>query len=247
MSRDGETWETVQLEKAAKAVASNGREHLVIGSGYLRILGDKNAIHSKMYGNFERGDVAYGGGQYVLVENNVRMSEDGRRWTSFPIPGSRGFHDVIWFRDQFIAFGSDRTIIRLDCSPTLAYLDPELLTVEVGGAGELEVSLSEPVRSPTEISIETTTPDVLAVPDSIIIPAGSNRARFQVRARTRPINQSPRVTAILPDYLGGGQVDAGVRVVEATAQAAVPDLSPAGRVLLVAVLLCAGALVLRQR
>jgi hypothetical protein len=228
MSRDGESWETVQLDKAAKAVASNGSEHLVLGYGYLLVLGDKNVIHSTSYKNYERGDIAYGGGRFVLVSGgssgSVYLSEDGRSWTSFPMPDIGALYDVIWFRDQFIAFGADRTIIRLDCSPALAYLDPDLLTIEVGEAGELEVSLSEAVRIPTEISIETTTPDVLAVPDSIIIPAGSNRTRFQVRAKTRPINRFPRVTVILPDHLGGGQVYAAVRVIEATAQAAIPDL-----------------------
>ena len=178
-------------------------------------------------------DVTWGDDRFVAVGWDERpdgsrpavvlVSTDGRGWTRFSARGE-ALQRVRWTGTSWLVVGGDRTILTADCLGTLIEVDQQHLQVPHGETIDLEIRLSDPVSVDTLVSVSSSLPREVAVPQTVTILAGSDTAFIPVTGAS--VVAGAVLTVALPEHLGGGTTTA-----LATVQPALwTPRTPSGRV-----------------
>lgn len=214
-SLDGSNWSRMlvssdaDLKGAARGLdgwIAVGEEGTVLASANGEVwLGRRSGVDSHLR------DVAWGNGRFVAVgwddasdgthPGVVLASGDGVHWTRFDAPGE-GLRRVRWTGGSWITAGGDRTLMRTECLGTLIAPEQELVQLRVGETVELAIELSEEVSSDTTLSLSSSRPGRVSVPEAVTVTAQTSTVSVPVTGLG--VVDGAVVTMELPQQLGGG-------------------------------------------
>jgi hypothetical protein len=153
----------------------------------------------------------------------VLASRDGRDWTRLSAPGGE-LKRVRWTGSSWLVVGGDRTIMTADCIGTLIDFEDEHLRVPHEEIVDLVVHLSEDVATDTPVTVSSSMPTDVVVPQTVTVLAGADTVFVPVTGASVVANVV--LTLSLPDHLGGGSATVLVSVEPPEGR----PRTPAGRV-----------------
>jgi hypothetical protein len=156
-------------------------------------------------------DVSWGDDRFVAVGWDehadgsrpavMLASRNGRDWTRLEVPGE-ALKRVRWTGNSWLLVGGDRTIMTADCLGTLIELENQHLQLPHGATIDLVVLLSEAADSDASITVASSLPTDVVVPEEVTVLAGSDTVSIPVTGAG--VAAYAVLTLTLPDDLGGG-------------------------------------------
>jgi hypothetical protein len=214
-SPDGLNWSRglAATEANLHGAAASGEQRVAVGADGT-ILGSTDGLVwlPRLSGvTSHLHDVAWGDDRFVAVGWDdqpdgsrsavVLVSADGDRWTKFDAVGE-ALHRSVWTESVWVAVGSDRAIITTDCLGTIIEVDNLHLQVPHEGGANLMVGLSDNAPSDIPLSVESSDPDAVSVPETVTVTRGSNQVL--VRVTGHAVASNVVLTLSLPPSMGGG-------------------------------------------
>jgi len=132
-------------------------------------------------------------------------SRHGLDWTRFRVPGE-ALKRVRWTGDSWLVVGGDRTIMTSECIGTLIELENRHLQVPHDATVDLVVHLSEAPDEDASITVTSSLPAAVVVPEEVVVLAGADTVFVPVTGAS--VAAYAVLTVTLPDELGGGSTTA---------------------------------------
>jgi len=136
-------------------------------------------------------------------------SRHGLDWTRFTVPGE-ALKRVRWTGDSWLVVGGDRTIMTAECLGTLIELETQHLHVPHDATVDLVVHLSDAPDEDASVTVTSSLPADVVVPQEVTVLAGSDTVSVPVTGAG--VAAYVVLTLTLPDDLGGGSTTALVSV-----------------------------------
>jgi hypothetical protein len=164
-------------------------------------------------------DVSWGDDRFVAVGWDddadgsrpavMLASRVGLDWTRFAVPGE-ALKRVRWTGSSWLVVGGERTIMTAECLGTLIELENRHLQVPHLETVDLVVHLSEAPDEDSPMTVASSQPGAVAVPEEVTVLAGSDTVLVPVTGAS--VAASTVLTLTLSDDLGGGSITVLVTV-----------------------------------
>lgn len=164
-------------------------------------------------------DVCWGDERFVAVgwdaladgsrQAVVMASRNGTDWTRLFAPGEE-LKRVQWTGSSWLVVGGDRTIMTAECLGTLIEPGVGHLQVPRGETVDLMVRLSDDVEQDTVLTVTSSMPAEVVVPQSVTILEESDTVSVPVTGAS--VASNVVLTLSLPDRIGGGSATTLVSV-----------------------------------
>ncbi|MDQ3282117.1 MAG: IPT/TIG domain-containing protein [Acidobacteriota bacterium] len=146
----------------------------------------------------------------------VQFDDEMTRNITVPIRGDVRPEPTEQFSVQLLPMTENITLGRSSATVTIVDDDPGVgpsaLQIAVGEKSRASIQVSTPPATDATFLVTTNAPNIISVPASVVLPAGSNRVSFDVRALAQGVGD---VTVTFPQSYGGNT--ASIRVTAYTA------------------------------
>lgn len=188
---------------------------ILVGDGGTILASDDGQVWARRLSGVDSSlqDVSWGVDRFVAVgwddpadgsrPGVMLASRSGRDWTRLTVPGE-ALKRVRWTGDSWLVVGGERTIMTADCLGTLIELESRHLQVPYLATVDLVVRLSEAPDEDASISVRSSLPAAVVVPEEVTILAGSDTVSVPVTGAA--VAASTVLTLTLADDLGGGSL-----------------------------------------